>query len=187
VPETLPNLLRGALDDLKAVFERLPETAADGLIEEILAARRIVVYGCGREGLQMRGFAMRLFHLGREVAVWGDMTMPPVESGDLLFVTAGPGYLATAEALIKIARTAGARTALITAQPSAALGAQVDRIVLLPAQTMADDLGAVRTTLPMGSVFEAAQMLFFEAVILKLRTLCNETVETMRARHTNLE
>jgi 6-phospho-3-hexuloisomerase len=183
----LTDLLRGALGDLNAVFERLPETAADGLIEEILAARRIVVYGCGREGLQMRGFAMRLFHLGREVSVWGDMTMPPVEAGDLLFVTAGPGYLATAEALVRIARAAGARTALITAQATAALASQVDTVVLLPAQTMADDLGPVRTTLPMGSVFEAAQMLFFEAVILKLRTLCNETAESMRARHTNLE
>jgi 6-phospho-3-hexuloisomerase len=172
---------------LRAVFERLPETAADPLIEEILTARRIVLYGCGREGLQMRGFAMRLFHLGRAVAVWGDMTMPPIESGDLLFVSAGPGYLATAEALIGIAHAAGARIALITAQSSAALAPHVDTVVKLPAQTMADDLGDVRTTLPMGSVFEAAQMLFFEAVILKLRPRCNETVETMRARHTNLE
>ena len=115
------------------------------------------------------------------------MSMPAVEAGDLLFVTAGPGYLATAEALIKIARAAGARTALITAQSAAALAPQVDTIVILPAQTMADDLGAVGTTLPMGSVFEAAQMLFFDCVILKLRSLCNESVETMRARHTNLE
>ena len=185
--ESLTALLRGALDDVKAVFERVPETAADGLIAEVMAARRIVVYGCGREGLQMRGFAMRLFHLGREVAVWGDMTMPPVQTGDLLFVSAGPGYLATAEALVKIARAAGARTALITAQARGALAQQVDTVVWLPAQTMADDLGDVRTTLPMGSVFEASQMLFFEAVILKLRTLCQETVESMRARHTNLE
>jgi 6-phospho-3-hexuloisomerase len=177
VTGSLKGLLQGALADLRAVFERLPETAADPLIEEILTARRIVLYGCGREGLQMRGFAMRLFHLGRAVAVWGDMTMPPIESGDLLFVSAGPGYLATAEA----------RIALITAQSSAALAPHVDTVVKLPAQTMADDLGDVRTTLPMGSVFEAAQMLFFEAVILKLRPRCNETVETMRARHTNLE
>ena len=114
MPETLPNLLRGALDDLKAVFERLPETAADGLIEEILAARRIVVYGCGREGLQMRGFAMRLFHMGRNVAVWGAMTTPDVCAGDLLIVSAGPGDLATARTLAGIARGAGARTLLVT-------------------------------------------------------------------------
>ena len=40
--------------------------------------------------------------------------------------------------------------------------------------------------LPMGSLFETAQMIFFELVILRLRPF-NETSETMRARHTNLE
>jgi len=169
------------------VFDKIPETAADGLIAEILAARRIVIFGCGREGLQMRGFAMRLFHLGRDVSVWGDMSMPAVHVGDLLFVSAGPGYLATAEVLIDIAVKAGARTALITAQPGGGLASKVNTAVVLPAQTMADDLGTVRTTLPMGSVFEAAQMLFFDCVVLMLRARGDETFETMRARHANLE
>ena len=185
--ETLKGLLRGAMNDLTAVFEKLPETAADALVEEVLAARKIVVFGCGREGLQMRGFAMRLFHLGRDVAVWGDMTMPAVGPGDLLFASAGPGYLATAETLIELAREAGARTSLITAQANSAMADLVDTVILLPAQTMADDLGAVRTTLPMGSVFEAAQMLFFDCVVLMLRARGDETFETMRARHANLE
>ncbi len=39
----------------------------------------------------------------------------------------------------------------------------------------------------MGSLFETAQMIFFELVILKLRPRFDETSETMRARHTNLE
>ena len=56
----------------------MPDDALDGLIEDIVKARRIVVFGLGREGLQMRGFAMRLFHMGRNVAVWGDMTTPEV-------------------------------------------------------------------------------------------------------------
>jgi len=41
--------------------------------------------------------------------------------------------------------------------------------------------------LPMGSLFETAQMVFFEMVVLKLRPLLHESAETMRARHTNLE
>src|SRR4029077_5653734 len=78
MPQSLASLSLGALDDLRRVFTRLPDDAADPLIDAIAAARHIVVYGCGREGLQMRGLAMRLFHLGRSVAVWGDMTMPSV-------------------------------------------------------------------------------------------------------------
>ena len=114
--DTLRELSKGALNDLEGVFAKLPDDAADPLIEAIVAAKRIVVFGCGREGLQMRGFAMRLFHMGRDVSVWADMTTPPVGPGDLLFVSAGPGQLATAEVLVDIARAAGARTALVTAQ-----------------------------------------------------------------------
>ena len=49
--------------------------AESALIEAILAARRIAIYGAGREGLQMEGLAMRLFHLGLDVHVVGDMNV----------------------------------------------------------------------------------------------------------------
>jgi len=195
--DSLNALAGGALKDLEGVFAAMPEDALDGLIEEIVAARRIVVFGLGREGLQMRGFAMRLFHMGRNVAVWGDMTAPAVGPGDLLIVSAGPGDLlivsagpgdlATARALAGIARKAGARTALVTAQPKGELVRHVDVVTLIPAQTMADDRGGKLSVLPMGSLFETAQMIAFELAILKLRPRFGETAETMRARHTNLE
>ncbi len=185
--DSLNALAKGALADLEGVFSAMAEDALDGLVEEIVAARRIVVFGLGREGLQMRGFAMRLFHMGRDVAVWGDMTAPAVGPGDLLIVSAGPGDLATARTLVGIARSAGARTALVTAQPGGGLAAHVDVVTVIPAQTMADDRGGSRSVLPMGSLFETAQMIAFELAILKLRARFRETAETMRARHTNLE
>ena len=60
-------------------------------------------------------------------------------------------------------------------------------VTVIPAQTMADDRGGGVSVLPMGSLFETAQMLLFELVILKLRDRLGETAQTMRARHTNLE
>lgn len=185
--DTLRALATGALADLEGVFAATPENALDGLIEEIVKARRIVVFGLGREGLQMRGFAMRLFHMGRDVSVWADMTAPAVGPGDLLIVSAGPGDLATARTLVGIAKSAGARTLLVTAQPQGALAALVDVVTVIPAQTMADDQSGRVSVLPMGSLFETAQMIAFELAILKLRPRLAETAETMRARHTNLE
>ncbi|RBP17242.1 3-hexulose-6-phosphate isomerase [Roseiarcus fermentans] len=187
MPESLGALTKGALGDLGAVFTAMPEDALDGLVEAIAGARRIVVFGLGREGLQMRGFAMRLFHMGRDVSVWGDMTTPAVGPGDLLIVSAGPGDLATAGVLARIARSAGAKTALVTAQPGGGLAGEVDLVTVIPAQTMADDRGGALSVLPMGSLFETAQMIAFELAILKLRERFGETAETMRARHTNLE
>jgi 6-phospho-3-hexuloisomerase len=183
----LGELARSALGELAQVFDRLSDDAVDELIAAIASAKRIVVFGCGREGLQMRGLAMRLFHMGRDVSVWGDMTTPAVGGGDLLIVSAGPGMLATARTLVEIASKAGARTALVTARPDAELARFVDVVAVIPAQTMAHDLGPRASILPMGSLFETAQMLFFELAILKLRPMLRETAETMRRRHTNLE
>src|SRR5712675_765619 len=98
--ETLAQLSKGALSDLAGVFGEMPEDALDGLIDAIVAAKRIVVFGLGREGLQMRGFAMRLFDMGRDVAVWGDMTTPALAAGDLFIASAGPGDLPTAQTLV---------------------------------------------------------------------------------------
>lgn len=184
---TLADLAAGALAELAEVFSRVPEDAADPLIEEIVKARRMALHGLGREGLQMRGLTMRLFHMGLPAHVVGDMTTPPLGAGDLLIVAIGPGTLETTEALMRIARNAGARVVMITAQPQGKATAHADVVVTIPAQTMADDRGGKLSILPMGSLFEVAMMLFFELVVLKLRDRIGETAETMRARHTNLE
>ena len=60
-------------------------------------------------------------------------------------------------------------------------------VVHLPAQTMADDRGLATTVLPMGSLYEAVQLLFFDVVLLRLRKRLGQSPEDMRARHTNLE
>lgn len=187
---SLTTLARGAIEELDALFAGLPDDAADGLVDALVAAKRIAAYGCGREGLQIRGLVMRLFHLGLDVHMVDDMTTPPVGPGDLLLVSSGPGSLPTGDALIGEARKAGATIAVVTAQPDAPTPRSADVVTVLPAQTMADDQGgptAARSVLPMGSLFEAGQMILFEVVVLKLRERLGETAETMRARHTNLE
>lgn len=176
-----------ALGDLEAVFARTPADAAAPLIDALAAAKRIAIYGAGREGLQMRGLCMRLFHLGLDVHMVADMTVPPLGAGDLLVVSAGPGASNIGDALMAVAKQAGARTAVVTAQPGGRTAAAADVLFVIPAQTMADDRGARVSTLPMGSLFETAQMVLFEILILALRDRLGESAETMRARHTNLE
>jgi 6-phospho-3-hexuloisomerase len=187
MPDTIPALSLRALDDLARVVRALPDNAADALIESLATAKRIAIYGAGREGLQMRGLAMRLFHLGLDVHVVADMTVPPLGAGDLLFVSSGPGASNIGDALMRVAEAAGAKTAVVTAQPQGRTAKAADIVFTIPAQTMADDRGGAVSVLPMGSLFETAQMLVFEIIVLKLRDRLGETPETMRARHTNLE
>ncbi len=182
------SLYQTALDELGGTFARLDDSAVDALVERLALARRIVVFGGGREKLQIMGFAMRLFHMGLNAAVEGDMTTPAVGRGDVFLVTCGPGYISTAEALMRVASQAGAEVLFITAQPTGRCAPLADLILHLPAQTMADDLGDKKTSvLPMGSLFEGALFVLFEVMVLKLKARLNISADAMRANHTNLE
>jgi 6-phospho-3-hexuloisomerase len=183
----MTSLYHAALGDLFRVFDRIDQAAVDRAVDEIATAKSIALYGVGREGLQIKGLAMRLFHLGRNAAVVGDMTAPHLGPGDLLIASAGPGSFSTVEALMGVARRDGARTLIVTAQPDGACARAADLVLPIPAQTMADDSGASVSVLPMGSLYEGAQYILFEVMILMLREKLGVAPEAMRGRHTNLE
>jgi 6-phospho-3-hexuloisomerase len=183
----LHSMSKKALGELGDVFARTDPDMIDRMCDEILAARRIACYGVGREGLMMKALCMRLMHLGLDAHVVGDMTTPPVGAGDLLLVSAGPGAISTVLALMGVARAAHARTMVITAQPSGEAPRQADVVIHLPAQTMANDTGATTSVLPMGSLFEAMQLIFFDFVSIILREKTHQSADEMRHRHTNLE
>ena len=184
---TISDLAKSALSDAGNVIERLDAAAFEAFAQAIANAKTIALHGLGREGLQMKGLAMRLFHLGLDAHVVGEMTTPPIGPGDLLICSAGPGDFASIAALAKIAKDAGAKTAIVTAQPGSNLARSADHVLHIPAQTVADDQGSKTSVLPMGSLFELSQILVFELLVLRLRDLKGETAATMRKRHTNLE
>jgi 6-phospho-3-hexuloisomerase len=181
------SLFNRAIVEIQRVGEQLVENDIDLAIDAIAESRRICVFGCGREGLQIKGLAMRLFHLGRSVAVVGDMTTPAIGIGDLLIVTAGPGYFPTVAALANVAKTAGARVLTITAQPQSRLRELSNMTLVLPARTMAQKQNAGAFQLPMGSVFEGALFVLFEVLILRLKDRLQISDDVMWANHTNLE
>ena len=176
---------------LAEVAEVLSGVDGDGVAAAcrmIASAEAIGVYGCGREGFQMRGLAMRLFHLGRPVGYVGETTMPALGRGGLLVVSSGPGGLATVAAHMATARAARASVLLMTAQPDAPNAGGADLVLTVPAQTMATDRqSGADGILPMGSVYEAALFFLCEWIVADLKAMTGETAGTMRARHTNME
>lgn len=157
------------------------------LSKRLALAKRILCYGVGREGLMMKALAMRLYHLGLDVHVVGDMTAPPVASEDVLIVSAGPGSFSTVEALVKVAQNAKAEVICVTAEPGGSVPQMADAVVRIPAQTMANDQSEATSVLPMGSLYEALMFLHFELLVLDLRDRLGIASDAMRANHTNME
>jgi 6-phospho-3-hexuloisomerase len=170
------------------VIRRLDERQVDALITAIQTSSRVALFGVGREGLMMRALAMRLYHLGYDVSVVGDMTTPHLGASDLLILSAGPGYFSTVDGLRQVAQRDGARVCCVTAQPTGATPAACDLQVYIPAQTMANDVGSAATSiLPMGSLFELAMFYFGELLILEILKQTGKAIGEARDRHTNLE
>jgi 6-phospho-3-hexuloisomerase len=183
----MDDIYRRALDELQDVLVAVDKAEVAAALDTIAKARRIALYGVGREGLQMKGFAMRLFHLGLDAHVVGDMTTPHLGEGDLLIVSAGPGDFSTVSALIGVARSGGAKSLCVTAEPDGAAPGAADVKLVVPAQTMARDTTAPSSVLPMGSLYEGALYVLFEVLILQLRERLAVDAAEMRLRHTNLE
>jgi 6-phospho-3-hexuloisomerase len=176
-----------AIAEIGGVLARAGSDEAERMCDEILKARRIACYGVGREGLMMKALCMRLMHLGLDAHFVGDMTTPPIGAADLLIASAGPGSFSTVLGLQEVAKKAGARVMIVTAQPEGEAPRVADAVITLAAQTMANHQGPANSVLPMGSLYEAAQLVFFDLVSILLREKTGQTTDQMRQRHTNLE
>ena len=176
----------GALAELAVAVRSVPANVLDGVAARLTRARKIAAYAGGREGLVLRGLVMRLFHAGLDAHYVGEMTVPHVGEGDMLVLSCGPGDISMVEALAGVAHRAGAQILYFTAEPDRSPAQLADQVVVIDAQTMANDSGSP-AVLPMGSGYEIALFLLVDLITNRVRATRQETPEIMRGRHTNLE
>ncbi len=124
-----------AVDELRVLLEAVDSGQAGRLVRALSAARSIFAAGAGRSGLAMRGFAMRLMHLGMAAHVIGDMVTPAFQAGDLLVIGSGSGATPSLASMAEKAKSLRGTVALVTAAPSSPIGRAADVVVLLPAPT----------------------------------------------------
>ncbi len=185
--ENLATWAARAANELVPILASVEQNQLDMCCKLIVSANRIALHGLGREGLMMRAFAMRLFHLGLAATPVGDMNTPHIGTDDLLIVSAGPGDFETVGALMRIAKTAGATVVLMTAEVGAGLQLYADVTVLIPARTMAKAAAAVVPSLPLGSAYEGAMFLLCEHLVGRIAGYSGASESAMSKRHTNLE
>lgn len=181
---TVSELGASAAREIANALSGVDEASVAALRGRLRAANAIALYGVGREGLVMRSFAMRLYHVGLPAFVVGDMSARPLHAGGLLVCSAGPGTFSTVAGLVGVARSADAGVALFTSSETSPLAASADVTVRIPAQTMA---GGPASNQLMGSIYEQAMWVLGDAVIDQLVAELGLDRAQISARHTNLE
>lgn len=185
------ELRDNAIAELTRLLGLVDEAELQTLIDEFDRSSRIFVLGAGRSGLAVRGYAMRLMHLGFPVHVVGDATTPSIQSGELLFAVSGSG---TTRSVVQVAETAkriGARLACMTAVRRSPLAEMADCCLVVPASTPKaaanGDTKTVRSSQPLASLFEQGVSLLCDLQIALLKERLGESEDSMMARHANLE
>ena len=168
----------------RTVLDKVDTKELDVLLEEIGKAKTIQLYAMGRMQLSVRGFTMRLKHMGFDTYIVYDTTTPRIGEGDLLL-----GICAVTNVelnVIKCAKDAGAKIGLLTAHPENEHGQLADFTVRVPGQIFGGDL-EVPSVQPMASLLEQSMFLFTDIVTMMLIERYKVDIKEMHYRHTNLE
>lgn len=162
----------------------------DGLaaVEKLITeAKRIFVSGAGRSGFAARGFSNRLMHLGYTVYFVGEPTTPSIQEGDLLIIGSGSGNTASLVSNAKKAKEQGAKVATLTMFPENKIGSMADATIKIPGETekvKGKGTGSVQAS---GSSFEEMSWITYDAMVMDLMRITNQTSEDLFVRHANME
>jgi len=182
-------------ESLEMVLEEARQLLATLKEEEVRAflalleryrEKRIFVWARGRSFLFLKGFAMRLMHLGYSVHVVGEVTCPSIGEGDLLLCASGSGKTSSVLLFAEKARARGAEVAAIVGRPGTPLHEHLHWAVTFspekagPSKQLESQGGGTR--------FEHALLLFLDTCILELiASWREEAYRLMMVRHANLE
>ena len=173
------------------ITEALAATTLDGYSDFLdlikMDGGKIVCTGAGRVGLAMRGFTMRLSHLGLDAHFLGETVVPHTGPGDLLIVGSGSGSTGSILKLVEIAKSKGIRIGLITSTSSSPMRSLADASVLIHAPNKFSKGPESNSIQPMTTLFEQTLSIFLDATVLDLMNKFGETSASMWERHNAIE
>lgn len=174
--------------EIQQTLSQVSDSDALSLREALLSGARIFIVGRGRSGLQMKGAAMRLMHLGLQVYVIGDVTTPAISNGDLLLIGSGSGSTASLVQYATKAKSVGAEIALITTDATSVIAKMSKYVLAIPAPTPKVKGNRDFTSIqPMGSLFEQCLGILLDTIILQCMGMSNKSSDEMFSLHANLE
>jgi 6-phospho-3-hexuloisomerase len=178
-------LAEKVLDEHRQVLLSVDPAEVERLLDALAKAKGVQVFGMGRMKCAVRGFVMRLMHMGLDAHVVYDTTTPAIGPGDLLIVNGactGVSYM-----VMGFAKKLGATVCAITAHPDSKWGKLCDFTVRLQGQVHPGRPGEIASVQPMAALFEQTIFVFEDMIVQLLMQKLNITAEQMAKRHTNLD
>ena len=183
------EISREILQELENTITQVDPAETGAVVDAVLQAKRVFVAAAGRSFLMIRGFAMRLMHMGFEAYVVGETVTPAINSEDLLVIASGSGETGTLQVIAKKAKKIGAKLAVITINPDSSIGREADYVIRIPAVSPKDAKVSGASVQPGANTFEQSVLLVGDAMVIEIigiRDIKDENGVLM-SRHANLE
>ncbi len=186
--------IKDILDEITVCLNAIDENSFVDAVDLINSSSRIFSAGQGRSGLAVRGFAMRLMHLGKHSYVIGETTTPSIKKDDLLILGSGSGKTESLIVMAKKAKSIGCKIILFTGNEQSSISSIADLTIKISAPVdnhysltdwLKSDTNA--SIQPMGTLFEQSLSIIFDSIVVELMNINNITSSEMFANHTNIE
>ncbi len=182
------EITRTIVEELSHTLSRIDNEKAEQFLELLMNAKEIFCAGAGRSGFQVKGFAMRLMHMGLQSYVVGETCTPNITDQGLLVICSGSGSTKSLVNHAQKAKEVGAKVALITINPDSPIAQIADVVIDIPAVSPKSAIqGDIQSIQPMGSLFEQSEGLFLDSMIVMLMQKKGLDSDTMFSRHANME
>ena len=166
------------LEQIKSTVSSIDPVSQRQLIDEIVNAKTVFIYGAGRSGLVGQLFAVRLVQIGLDVHFIGDMTTPIIGKDDLTILISNTGETMSAVQTANIARRIGCKVACITSNTKNKLSHASNLTVVVEHDGKMD-----ATYAPLGTIFEDSVSIFFDSLIPSIMERKGMDEDAMRKRH----
>lgn len=183
--KTLDLILHELQNMAALVDEKQVDAMADFLCDHL--DHRIFVAAAGRSGCAGDGFAIRLLHMGFQVYRVGNVAVPPIRKGDVLFVISGSGRTTSMVMYAKKAKALGACVVTITLEKEGDVAAMADQMILLPGTTRLQKKEHYTSIQPVGSCFEQLSFLTCDAMVMRMMKRLGLNKQDLLDAHGNLE
>lgn len=185
------NTVQHILSELNHFAEAIDQGEIDTIVQKLITAKqqgkRIFLAGAGRSGCVVKAFTNRLMHVGFTCYLVGDITTPPIQQGDILFLLSGSGKTTSLVNMARKAKEVQASILTITLQKEGDIAQMSDALILLPGTTRLQNNPTCTSIQPVGSCFEQLSFLTCDGIILQLRDQLHMQNEDMLKHHANLE
>lgn len=165
------------LCDIGKAISSVDEESKKELIDSIVAADTIFIYGSGRSGLICQLFAVRLVQIGLKVHFVGEMTTPIVSKNDLVILVSNTGKTMSVNQTAKISKRIGSKVFAITGNSKNDLVKNSDCCITVSQPKNSPDYA------PLGTIFEDSVGLFFDSIVPEIMKKKKVSEKNLRENH----